>query len=107
MMYTWAVTVLHDEQTGLFGARWVTAQVGAEGQPVVSAAVNPTFREASDARGHAAMWIARYEDAVASPALAVVDDGDGPWTPTDVELVEALAAHRGRFAGGDVTLGGG
>lgn len=103
MRHTWFVQPY--EQDGKWGARWRTDETGAEGGPVYAATVSASFPTAAAARGHAAMAIARYEDALAAPEPNVPEEES--WTPTAAELEQALAAHRSMFgAGNGVTLGG-
>lgn len=102
MRYTWTVSPF--EQDGKWGADWRTSELGAEGAPVYTGHVDAIFSEMTDARGHAAMHVARLE-ASFTPAPITVPT-DATLVLTDDHLAEALAAHQARFTGGDgVTLG--
>lgn len=104
MKYSWIVQPEQDQSTGRWGATWRTDEMGAEGAPVYSGHVGAVYDTAAAARGHAAMWIARMEDAQ-QPAL-VVAPLEEQWQPTADELADALAAHRSTFRGGPgITLG--
>ena len=104
MRYEWFVQPY--ELDGKWGARWRTTEESlATGGPVYEATVSASFLTAAAARGHAAMAIARYEQALATPEANVPEEES--WSPTAAELEQALAAHHSMFgAGNGVTLGG-